>query len=208
MKPVLLNGNDLTLEDVARVARGDAAVALAPGAAATIERGRALVSRIVAEGRRTYGINTGFGALSSETIPRADLESLQLNLLRSHAAGVGPPFAEPVVRAMLLLRANALARGHSGVRVAVVERLLAQLDRRIHPVVPCQGSVGASGDLAPLAHLALPLVGEGRVVFEGTERPASEALARAGLQPLVLEPKEGLALINGTQASSAVGILA
>jgi len=159
-------------------------------------------------GKVAYGINTGFGKLAEERIPRSQLNQLQLNLVRSHACGVGEPFSEAVVRAMLLLRANVLATGYAGCRPALVEAVLALLNAGVHPIIPSQGSVGASGDLAPLAHLALVLIGEGEARYEGQRLPVAQALAQAGLTPFHLEAKEGLALINGTQASAAVGALA
>jgi histidine ammonia-lyase len=167
-----------------------------------------VVDEFLASGKVVYGVNTGFGKLADVRISSGQLERLQLNLLRSHACGVGRPFAEDVVRAMLLLRANVLATGHAGCRPLVVERILELLEAQVHPVVPSRGSVGASGDLAPLAHLALVLVGEGEAVVDGERIAGAEALARAGIEPLHLEAKEGLALINGTQASAAIGALA
>jgi histidine ammonia-lyase len=168
-----------------------------------MEASRQVVLDLIAAGQPVYGVNTGFGDLASQRIEEADTRSLQERLLLSHAAGVGKPLPDEVVRAMLLLRANALACGHSGVRIELVERLLDMLNGGLLPLVPRKGSVGASGDLAPLAHLALPLIGRGKVRVEGEVREAAEALASAGLEPLVLEPKEGLALINGTQAMTA-----
>ena len=168
---------------------------------------RDVVARLVAAGEIVYGVTTGFGDLATTFIPPADAGRLQENLLMSHAAGVGPPLPREVVRAMLLLRANTLALGHSGCRPEVVDRLLAFLAAGIHPVVPEQGSVGASGDLAPLAHLALPLIGRGQVELNGQVMPALVALRETGLEPLVLEPKEGLALLNGTQLMGAIGAL-
>jgi histidine ammonia-lyase len=173
-----------------------------------MEASRAVVEKLVAHGETAYGINTGFGKLADIQIPEDELVALQRNLVRSHAAGVGDPLPEAEVRAMLLLRANVLAKGHSGVRVRVAELLIGMLNNRIHPVVPSRGSVGASGDLAPLAHLALALIGEGEVLFKGERVPSLLALKAAGLQPLVLEAKEGLALLNGTQAIAATGGLA
>jgi histidine ammonia-lyase len=169
---------------------------------------RRVVDDAVARGAVVYGVTTGFGNFADVHIPLGHLRELQLNLLRSHAAGVGDPLGEAETRALLLLRANVLARGFSGVRPETLELLVELLNRRVHPVVPSQGSVGASGDLAPLAHLALPLVGEGECVFEGRRRTGAEALAAAGLRPIALEPKEGLALINGTQLMTALGGLA
>jgi histidine ammonia-lyase len=165
------------------------------------------VEALVARGETAYGINTGFGKLSDVRIGPDDLEALQRNLVRSHACGLGEPLPEDEVRAMLLLRANVLAKGLSGVRPAVVETLAAMLNARVHPVIPARGSVGASGDLAPLAHLALALIGEGDVFFEGRRVAASLALEKAGIEPLRLAAKEGLALLNGTQAMSGVGAL-
>ncbi|HYL40361.1 MAG TPA: histidine ammonia-lyase, partial [Candidatus Binatus sp.] len=204
---VVLTGSDLTVEAVEAVARHGAKAALDPAARARIQRSRATVEALVAEGAVVYGVTTGVGALADRTIDPADAARLQENLLLSHAAGVGDPLPREVVRAMLVLRANTLALGLSGVRPEVVERLLAFLDLGIHPVVPAQGSVGASGDLAPLAHLALPVIGHGHVELEGHLMPALMALRETGLEPLVLGPKEGLALLNGTQLMTALGAL-
>jgi histidine ammonia-lyase len=206
--PVVVDGRTLDIDAVERVARQGAGVALDADARARVADTRQVVENILASGEVVYGINTGFGKLAEVRISPDQLEQLQLNLLRSHACGVGEPFAEDVVRAMLLLRANVLATGHAGCRPVVVERVLALLEAGVHPVVPTQGSVGASGDLAPLAHLALVLVGEGEATVAGKRMAGAEALAAAGLEPLHLGAKEGLALINGTQASAAVGALA
>jgi histidine ammonia-lyase len=203
-----LNGQPLTLEQINQVASGSAEVTLAPEARPRIAASQAVVERIVASNETAYGINTGFGKMSDVRIGRGDLQQLQRNLVRSHACGLGDPLAEPESRAMLLLRANVLAKGLSGVRPQLIELLIAMLNRRVHPVIPGKGSVGASGDLAPLAHLALTLIGEGEAFFNGARVPSAAALAKAGLTPLVLEAKEGLALLNGTQAMSAVGGLA
>ena len=172
-----------------------------------MDEARAVVERLVAAGEVVYGITTGFGDLASTYIPPADARQLQENLLVSHAVGVGAPLPRDVVRAMLLLRANTLALGHSGCRPVLVDRLLAFLEAGIHPVVPAQGSVGASGDLAPLAHLALPLIGRGEVELGGQVMPGLLALRETGIEPLTLEAKEGLALLNGTQLMSALGAL-
>jgi len=204
---VVLTGADLTIADVEAVARGGARAVLDADARARMEEARGVVERLVAAGEVVYGITTGFGDLATTFIPPADARRLQENLLVSHAAGVGPALPRDVVRAMLLLRANTLALGHSGCRPAVVDRLLRFLELGIHPVVPAQGSVGASGDLAPLAHLALPLIGRGEVELHGHVMPALLALREEGLHPLVLEAKEGLALLNGTQLMSAIGAL-
>ncbi len=204
---VLVDGRSLALDDVVAVADG-AEVRLAPAARDRIAASRRVVDQILDSGQVVYGINTGFGKLAEVRISPGELGHLQLNLVRSHACGVGEPFPERVVRAMLLLRANVLASGFAGCRPEIVEAVLELLNRRVHPVVPSQGSVGASGDLAPLAHLALVLVGEGEAMYGGERLPGGQALQRAGLKPVVLEAKEGLALINGTQASAAVGCLA
>jgi histidine ammonia-lyase len=204
-----LTGRDLTPADVEAVARQRiATVRLAPAARSRVEAARAFVDRIVAERRVVYGITTGFGALAEVVIPPARLRELQANLIRSHAAGVGAPLPEAETRAVTLLRANVLAAGHSGVRSEVIELLLALLERHVIPVIPERGSVGASGDLAPLAHLALVLMGEGEAVVRGERMPGAAALARAGLAPVMLEAKEGLALINGTQVQTGIGVLA
>lgn len=204
---VVLTGRDLTLEDVAAVARHGAAVQLDGSARGRVEASRAEIDRIVERGEPVYGVTTGFGDLASHRIDPADARRLQENLLVSHAVGVGARLDRETVRAMLLLRANTLAAGFSGCRPELVDRLLAFLRLGIHPAVPELGSVGASGDLAPLAHLALPLLGRGEAELEMEWLPGAEALARAGLEPLRLEAKEGLALLNGTQMMTAVGAL-
>ena len=204
---VELTGHDLTVADVEAVARGDARVELAPPALEQIAASRALIERVVAERIPTYGVNTGFGRFVDVHIEPEQASALQLNLLRSHACGVGEPFPVEVVRAAMLLRANALAKGTSGVRLDTVQLLLDMLAAGVHPVVPSRGSLGASGDLAPLAHLGLVLVGEGRAEVDGVECTGAEALAGAGLRPLELGAKEGLALINGTQFMAAIGAL-
>jgi len=205
---LLLDGETLSLEEIRDVARGGVHVELAPEALARVERARALVDRVAAGEAAAYGINTGFGTLAEVRIDRKDLRTLQRNLLLSHAAGVGTPLPVPEARALLLLRCNVLAKGYSGIRPRTLQLALDMLNRGVIPVVPERGSVGASGDLAPLAHLALVLIGEGEA-FVGTERLLGRAaLARAGLEPVVLEAKEGLALVNGTQAMCAVGALA
>ncbi len=203
-----IDGRSLRLEDVETVARGPVRVELAPDALARVERARALVDRIVDEHRVVYGITTGFGALAEVVIPADRIRELQANLIRSHAAGVGAPYAVEEARAITLLRANVLALGHSGVRPVVIHRLLDLLNAGVTPVIPERGSVGASGDLAPLSHLALVLLGEGEAWVAGERLSGAEALQRARLEPLVLEAKEGLALNNGTQVHTAVGILA
>ena len=208
MPPLVIDGQGLTLQAIAQVARSARPVVLAPRARRRMAASRGRVAAALARGEILYGITTGFGKLADVAIPPAQARRLQENLLRSHAAGVGEPLPVPVVRAMMLLRANALARGYSGVRPEVVERLLELLNRGIHPVVPSRGSLGASGDLAPLAHLALVLIGRGWAEVDGRVLPGDRALAQRDLEPLTLEPKEGLALINGTQAMTALGALA
>lgn len=198
-----LNGK-VGLEAFRLVVREGAPVSLAPEAKKRIEQGRTFVEELVREGAPIYGVNTGFGRMAEVRIPNSDLKLLQRNLLLSHAIGVGEPFPPEVVRGMLLLRAASLALGYSGVRPVVVERLLEFLNLGIHPVVPSQGSVGASGDLAPLSHMCLPLIGEGEVEYRGQSGSASEVLKQARLEPLELEAKEGLALINGTQAMASL----
>lgn len=205
--PIVLTGADLTVGDVEAVARHGVQAVLDVHARARVQEARDVIERLVAEGAVVYGVTTGFGALADRSIAAADVERLQENLLMSHAAGVGEPLPRDVVRAMLLLRANTIALGHSGARPEVVDRLLDFLRLGVHPVVPAQGSVGASGDLAPLAHLALPLIGRGHVEFKGQVVPALIALRELGLEPLTLGPKEGLALLNGTQLMSALGAL-
>lgn len=200
-------GTPLSVADVVRVARDGAVAVLADEARPRIAAARAQIERIVAEGRTVYGVTTGFGKLANVRIAPEDVRQLQRNLIVSHAMGVGEPLPTDVVRAMLLLRAQSLAFGFSGVRLDVIELLLAMLDEGIHPVIPSQGSVGASGDLAPLAHMALTLIGEGKAEYRGEVVPSADALRQAGLAPLVLEAKEGLALINGTQAMTAIAAL-
>ena len=208
MKIIRLSGEGLTLADLAAVSERSVRVTLSPAARRAIAASRRVVDRAVRSGAKVYGVTTGFGKFADVAIPRGEIETLQRNLIRSHAAGVGPPIPDEAVRATMALRANALARGNSGIRVATVETLLAMLAADILPIVPSQGSVGASGDLAPLAHLALGLMGEGRVRVRGRERSAREALRRARIAPASLAAKEGLALINGVQVSVAVGGLA
>jgi histidine ammonia-lyase len=206
-RAVVVDGRTLTLEAVERVAFG-ARCALAPLARRRVSASRRAVERAVRGGRLVYGVNTGFGQLADVRIPADQLAELQVNLIRSHSAGTGAPLDERVVRAVLALRANCLARGHSGLRLETLERMLAMLAAGIVPVVPEQGSVGASGDLAPLAHVALALIGEGEVLFRGKTIPARDAWKRARLAPVTLAAKEGIALINGTQVMTAIGGLA
>jgi histidine ammonia-lyase len=207
-RPLLLTGENLTRQGFNEVVLERRRVGLAPRARRAMQRSRALVERMIQDKQVVYGVTTGFGSLSTEHIDPAQARQLQLNLARSHACGVGEPLGEAETRGLLLLRANTLARGLSGVRPVVVEFLCDFLNHSVHPVVPSRGSVGASGDLAPLAHVALALVGEGQSVVKGRRMLASAALAAIRRQPLELEAKEGLALVNGTQAMLAVGLLA
>jgi histidine ammonia-lyase len=206
--PLLLDGNRLDLDGLEAVSRGDLSVVLSPEAREAVRRSRRVVDDAVARGAVVYGVNTGFGSFADVHIPPDRLRELQQNLVRSHAAGVGEPLVEAETRALMLLRANVLAKGFSGIRLETLERLVEMINRRVHPVVPSQGSVGASGDLAPLAHLALALAGEGLAVHGGRIQPSATALHAAGLAPVTLEAKEGLALINGTQLMTAVAALA
>ena len=203
---LVIDGQSLKVDDVVAVARGGSAV-LDEAALPRIERSRQAVEDIVAQGAVAYGITTGFGHFKDRRISPDQTRQLQLNLVRSHAVGVGPELPQEVVRAMLLVRANTLALGYSGVRPVIINRLLEMLNRSVHPRIPAQGSLGASGDLAPLAHLALVLIGEGQAYYDGACLPGAEALRAAGLQPVVLEAKEGLALLNGTTLMVGYGAL-
>jgi histidine ammonia-lyase len=203
-----LTGRSLKLETIAAVAMGGASVQLSGTAQVKIQAGRAVVEKLLANGQTMYGVNTGFGKLADKRIPDSDLAALQLNLVRSHACGLGAPLSEPETRALMLLRANVLALGYSGCRVELVEKLLRMLEVRVHPIIPEKGSVGASGDLAPLAHLALVMIGEGQSRYQDRLLDGGEALRAAGIIPVQLAAKEGLALLNGTQAMAAVGGLA
>jgi histidine ammonia-lyase len=196
---IALTGNDLTFAQLYAVALQNEQVSISPDAIARMRASRAVVDKLLAQGQTAYGINTGFGKLASVRISSEQVRQLQVNLVRSHACGVGTALSEPETRAMMLLRANALAKGLSGVRPAVVETLCAMLNASVHPVIPSQGSVGASGDLAPLAHLAQVVIGEGEAVFRSEKLSGAEAMKRARIAPVALEAKEGLSLLNGTQ---------
>jgi histidine ammonia-lyase len=200
-----LSGRPLSLEEIAAVAHGREPVQIAASARPRILASRKVVDDIIARDTVVYGVNTGFGKLADVRIPHEELRHLQLNLVRSHACGIGNSLSEPEVRAMMLLRANVLALGFSGIRVEVIETLCEMLNRGVHPVIPEKGSVGASGDLAPLAHLALSLIGEGEAFLDGKRMDSREALKRVKLKAVQLEAKEGLALLNGTQGMHAVG---
>ena len=203
----VLDGDHLTIEQVVSVAAGRESVSLAPAAAERMLRSRAVVEHLAGGDAPVYGVNTGVGLLADVRVPPGDLDQLQRNIVRSHAAGTGDPLSREQVRAMMLIRANVLAKGFSGIRPVVAERLCQMLEQGVTPVVPSQGSVGASGDLAPLAHMALVLMGEGQAEFAGTRMGGAEALRLAGLERLDLASKEGVSLLNGTQAMLAIGCL-
>ncbi|WP_027093015.1 histidine ammonia-lyase [Cohnella thermotolerans] len=207
-RTVNIDGHSLTLEEVVSVARHHRKVAIDERSVQAMRRTRDYVEKLLRDQKVVYGLTTGFGKFSDTYISAEDAKALQLNLIRSHACGIGRPFPQETARAILLLRVNALALGYSGIRPEVVQLMADMLNRGVTPVIPEQGSLGASGDLAPLSHLALVLVGEGEAWFQGERLPGGEAMARAGLQPIGLEAKEGLALINGTQVMTAVGALA
>ncbi|MGB8887920.1 MAG: histidine ammonia-lyase [Candidatus Korobacteraceae bacterium] len=207
MQALHINGNDLTLEDVRQVVYERRPILLQPEARHAMDRARAVVDDLVENQRVAYAVNTGVGHLADLHISHQDIRKLQVNLLRSHAVGVGEPLSEAVTRAMMLLRANSLAKGFSGVRPLIIDTLGEMLNRGVHPVIPSQGSVGASGDLAPLAHLALVLIAEGEAVHQGKRMAAAEAMKRADVKPVTLEAKESISLINGTQGMLAIGLL-
>ena len=208
MNTVPIDGEHLTLDQLFEAAQGGAAAEVTPAARERMKASRAVIERVIQSGATVYGVNTGFGKLAYVRISGEQIEQLQLNLVRSHACGVGPALSETETRAMLLLRANAIAKGFSGVRPVLAETLCAMLNAGLHPVIPSQGSVGASGDLAPLAHLALVAIGEGEAIYRGRRMAGGEALRAAGIAPLTLEAKEGLALLNGTQGMLALLALA
>ena len=205
---VEVDGESLTIEDVILVACHNEPAELAESARKKIHKSRNVVESAISAGRTVYGVNTGFGSLANVSISADDVAKLQVNIIRSHSAGVGPPFSKEIVRAIMLLRANALAKGYSGVRIEIIETLLQMLNRGVIPVVPQQGSVGASGDLAPLAHMVLVMMGEGMAYYGDDKGDGKTALMVAGIDPIILQAKEGVALINGTQPMTAVGLLA
>ena len=210
MEPITLDGQSLTIEQVIAVAYGQPGrpeVVLSPAAEVQVGRAAEAVTRLLARGEVAYGITTGFGAFKDRVIPPDQVERLQRNILVSHAVGAGQPFDQPTTRAIMLIRANTLARGFSGIRPATLHRLLDMLNAGVHPLIPEKGSLGASGDLAPLAHMSLPLIGEGEALYQGQRLSGAEAFRRAGLQPLVLAAKEGLALTNGTTVMCALGAM-
>jgi len=207
MNEIFIDGRSLTLDDVVAVARHGARIALATPAAGAVAASRAYIERLLEEGRDVYGVSTGFGEFAKVAIPPHQLKELQRNLIVSHACGVGQLFSDEVVRAIMLLRINALSTGYSGIRVEVLQTLIDMLNAGVHPVIPEKGSLGASGDLAPLAHMALPLIGLGEARYNGEYMTGAEAMERAGITPVELEAKEGLALINGTQVMCGIGAL-
>ncbi|HZR28992.1 MAG TPA: histidine ammonia-lyase [Terriglobales bacterium] len=207
MQALHIDGNSLTLGDLRETVYEKRPALLAPDARAAVEKAHAVVDELVANNQLAYAITTGVGKLSDVRIPPEQIRQLQVNLIRSHCVGVGEPLSEAETRALMLLRANSLAKGYSGVRPIVIDTLCELLNRGVHPVIPSQGSVGASGDLAPLAHLALALIGEGEVIFESRRMAGAEALKKTQITPLRLEAKEAISLINGTQAMLAVGTL-
>ena len=207
MKTVALDGDHLTLEEVLEIAEGRAGVKIGPTVAKKMKRSRDFVEKALRDGEKIYGVTTGFGLLSDQVIERSQIEDLQRNLIRSHSVGVGLFFDETTVRAIMVLRANVIAKGFSGVRLEVLKCLVEMINRGVHPLVPEQGSVGASGDLAPLAHLASVLMGEGDAVFQGRAMPGRRAMDKAGIPLLTLKAKEGLSLINGTQVMTGLGLL-
>ena len=208
MSRIAIDGEHLTLENLYRIVFDQAEAEIPASARKRMDTSRAVIEKLAGADAVVYGVTTGFGKMASTRISHDEIRHLQLNLVRSHACGVGPPLSEPAVRAMLALRANAVAKGFSGVRPVVAETLVAMLNCGVHPVIPSQGSVGASGDLAPLAHLAQVAIGEGHAIYQGHEMPGAEAMRAAGIAPLVLGAKEGLALLNGTQAMLALLALA
>lgn len=208
MKTIALDGEHLTLEEVLEVAEGKARIKISPSVSQKVKKSRDFVEKALRQGEKIYGVTTGFGLLSDQVIDRSQIEVLQRNLIRSHSVGVGRYFDEITPRAIMVLRANVLAMGYSGVRLEVLKRLVDMINRSVHPLVPEQGSVGASGDLAPLAHLASVVIGEGEAIFQGKVMPGKRAMEKAGIPLVTLKAKEGLALINGTQIMTAVGLLA
>jgi histidine ammonia-lyase len=207
MKPVFIDGEYLTLEQVLEAAEGRAQVKISPAVEKMVRRSRDFIEKALDQGEKIYGVTTGFGLLSDQVIDHAQIEALQRNLIRSHSVGVGPYFDEVTTRAIMLLRANVIAMGYSGVRMEVLKRLVDMINKGVHPLVPEQGSVGASGDLAPLAHLTSVLMGEGEAVFKGKVMSGKKAMEKADIPILTLKAKEGLALVNGTQVMTAVGLL-
>ena len=205
MQKIMIDGNSLTLQQVEDIALGQARIELTADCVAKVQKCRDYVDKVIERGDVIYGLTTGFGKFSTVTVPPEHIAELQLNLIRSHATNVGPLFSTAQVRAIMLLRINVLAKGHSGIRLQTLQTLVEMLNRGVHPLIPMRGSVGASGDLSPLSHLVLPLLGEGEAEFEGKHTSGAEAMRKAGLEPIKLQAKEGLALNNGTQVMAALG---
>lgn len=205
---VKIDGENLTIQDVHRVAREEEEVEISEDCVEDIKKSRSIVEDTLESDEDVYGINTGFGELANVKIERDKTEQLQENLVLSHASGVGEPLDEEIVRGVMLLRANTLAKGYSGVRLKVIQGLIDMLNKNVHPVIPCQGSVGASGDLAPLAHMSLVLIGRGKALYDDDKLSGKKAMERAGIDTIELKAKEGLALLNGTQVMTAIGALA
>jgi len=207
MSSIIIDGNSLSLQDVETIARGEARIELSKACLDKVTACRSYVDKVIAEGQVIYGLTTGFGKFSTVTIPPEHIAELQLNLIRSHATNLGEPYSREQTRAIMLLRINVLAKGHSGIRPQTLQTLVEMLNRGVNPVIPMRGSVGASGDLSPLSHLALPLIGEGEAEYQGNIMPGAEAMQAAGIPPVQLAAKEGLALNNGTQVMAALGVL-
>ena len=208
MKAAVIDGENLTINEIVNVARNHAKVTLSPKAKEKIQHSRHVLEQLIKGKKTIYGVTTGFGAFGNVNIPAESIRELQLNLIRSHSVGVGKPSSTEAVRAMMLLRAHTLAKGYSGIRLETLETLIDMLNKGVHPVVPEQGSVGASGDLAPLSHMTLAMMGEGEAEYQGERLSGKQALARAGIQPVRLEAKEGVGFINGTQFMTAIAALA
>jgi len=207
MKKVLIDGETLTIEDVVDVARRNTTVVVSDQAREKVKEAREALERLVKKNKTIYGVTTGFGAFGNVTIAPKDLKKLQVNLIRSHSSGVGKPLSREVTRALMLLRANTLAKGHSGIRVETLDALVQMINKRVHPVIPEKGSVGASGDLAPLSHMVLVLIGEGEAEYRGAVMSGKDAMEKAGVSPITLDMKEGVALNNGTQMMTAIAAL-
>ncbi|MDD3103592.1 MAG: aromatic amino acid lyase, partial [Candidatus Cloacimonetes bacterium] len=208
MQEIIIDGNSLSLEAVGLVANQAVPIRLAESSVAKVKKCRAYVDKVIANGDTVYGLTTGFGKFSTVNIPRQNIAELQLNLIRSHSTSIGEPYSIEIVRAIMLLRIAVLAKGHSGIRLETLQTLVEMLNSGVHPVIPKRGSVGASGDLSPLSHLALVLLGEGEAIYKGDKLSGKAAMQKAGITPVVLAAKEGLALNNGTQVMAAIGALA
>ena len=207
MHEIYIDGESLKINDVVKVARENAKVVISEEVKEKVRKCRQVLEKMIEENKTIYGVNTGFGALSKIKISPSDIKQLQSNLIRSHSTGVGKPLGTDVVRATMLLRANTLAKGYSGIRLETLETLVEMLNKGVHPIIPAKGSVGASGDLAPLSHMILVLMGEGKAEYQGEVMSGKEAMEKAGIKPVQLEFKEGIALNNGTQLMTAMAAL-